>query len=1428
MIRFLASMAVFFMLLNSVAYAQEEADKSSFIQFVEGKLSTGNRQIRLNGLRGTLSSNVLFDSITIADDQGIWLTIVEPQLIWNRSALLRGRLEITSLKAAAIEMPRGPMLDESLPAPEASGFTLPELPVGFIIGDLDVPIIRFGESVFGLTAEISVKGSASLENNMLRTELDILRLDGPGGALRMDIDYQGEAETIALDIRLEEPANGMIANLTGLKDEPAIALAIKGNAPIDDLSVNLAFDVGQRRILDGILALNGQSGGTRITADFGGPLASILPVAYGDLLGTQSQLHLEALRKTTGALTLDRFLLSSGAIDISANAQMLADGFWSAINIEAKIADQTAMPVEIPTADGGVRFDKALLSLDYDAAKNAAFQQRFKINNLESSFGQFGNVALDITGTIAELADATRRSIQFTMDGAVNGLRPHDPKLAEALGNRLMIAGAGAWATGQPLSVTNLALKGADYTLRATGDLQSAVFTGGLGLEIADLTPFSALAGRSLEGNIGLAANGTIEPISGAFDLALNGIANGLKTDDLAVDRLLAGATSLSGAIMRSAEGLQLDRVRLINNQSDILLDGRYASAGADISAEAILRDIADISEAGRGALTARITMKGQDKGYDLDAMLAMPQGVLSGKAAQDIALNFDGALNDGALAGILSAAGRLDDQAITLTSNIKRDEATLQLNDLEGQIGGAAIRANLTQFASSRLIDGQLTLRANDISAIAALALQEAAGKIDATIILKPDGPQQSADIQAVASNVSYQQNRIGSANIQASLRDLFGMARVDATLESQNIVANGTLIESLQADASSEGAVTRFDVATQLRQYSTTINAKGRLMRQATQQIIQLEALGLKSTLGNAALNSPTQVTFAGGAITLGRTQLNVRDGQLTLEGAIAEALRLDVNLSQLPLDIANIFAPALNVGGRLNGGIRIEGTAKAPRASFTLAGQDVSLKPLQDNGIAALTLNTSGILDLGAGMITLNTLNARNGDGVDVVSTGIIPFAGSGLNIRLDGTAPLNIAQRFLQSRGATVEGNARFNITALGSVQAPQLSGLLTVSNGILSDPLSNIRLTNIGLIAGLVGEQINIQRMNAQLSGGGAVSASGSIGISGDLPADIAVNLDNAGYSDGQTFATVLNGQMQLGGSLLRDPKLSGRINVGKTDITIPESFASNAELLEVSHLSPSDKTRRTLERLTQASPAPTPTSRPSILQLDLSINAPNQIFVRGRGLDAELGGAIMVRGPMTNLTPIGQFDLRRGRLSLLGQRFNLQEGSVTLTGSLDPLLSFTVQTVSGDVTAFIFLKGRASDLKVTFASQPELPEDEVLAQIIFGQSLSNLSPLQITRLAAIAVELTGGQSPQLVDGIRNGLGLDDLDVVDDGQGNAAVKAGKYINEKVYLGVQAGQETEATINLDITDSLTARGAVSSGGDTSLGVFFENDY
>ena len=228
------------------------------------------------------------------------------------------------------------------------------------------------------------------------------------------------------------------------------------------------------------------------------------------------------------------------------------------------------------------------------------------------------------------------------------------------------------------------------------------------------------------------------------------------------------------------------------------------------------------------------------------------------------------------------------------------------------------------------------------------------------------------------------------------------------------------------------------------------------------------------------------------------------------------------------------------------------------------------------------------------------------------------------------------------------------------------------------------------------------------------------------------------------------------------------------------------------------------------------------------MRLDLGVSAPNQIFVRGRGIDAELGGTMRLTGPVTGIQPVGGFRLIRGRLAILGKRLDFDSGTITFAGDLDPNLNLVARSSTSQAETFVTVTGPASNPSVVFSSAPELPQDEVLALIIFDRNVSELSPIQIARLANAAAELTGGQNASLIGNLRRGTGLDDLDIVSDDEGNAAVKVGKYVSDNIYFGVQAGNTSEATVNLDITDSLTARGSVDSNGDSSLGIFFEKDY
>src|SRR5690606_21210420 len=206
----------------------------------------------IQNIQGVLSSNARVGLITVADDEGVWLRIVNASIVWSRSALIFSqRLQIDTLSAERIEVVRRPIADESLPSPESSGFSIPELPIAVNLDQLEAPMISFGPDVFGLESELSVTGRINLADGSLDTALDVTRLDGPGGQFSLTAAYANATQQLELDLTLSEPENGIVANLLNIEGRPPVDLSIAGSGPLSSLDVQLALDAAGERILTG-------------------------------------------------------------------------------------------------------------------------------------------------------------------------------------------------------------------------------------------------------------------------------------------------------------------------------------------------------------------------------------------------------------------------------------------------------------------------------------------------------------------------------------------------------------------------------------------------------------------------------------------------------------------------------------------------------------------------------------------------------------------------------------------------------------------------------------------------------------------------------------------------------------------------------------------------------------------------------------------------------------------------------------------------------------------------------------------------------------------------------------------------------------------------------------------------------------------------
>ena len=1408
-----------------------EEQKDWLTNFVQDRLSTPERQIRLSNIDGALGSDVSIREITISDANGVWLRVNNARLNWNQAALFTGRLEVRSLTADSIEYIRNAVPVEGavdLPPPEAGGFQVPDLPVAVILEQLSIPSVTFGEAVFGLGSEISVSGAMTLDGGNLDANLDIVRLDGPGGTLDLDVAYSNADSSIDLGLSLVEPENGVIANLLNIENRPAVTLTLTGAGPVTDLRTELTLQANGQTALSGVATLNQQADGIAVNADLRGPLAMLIAEPYRPFFGAETALTADALIRSEGGISISGLRLTGGQLSLEAAAETTPDNFLKTLALNAVIADPAGGQVILPVPGSATRIGSAQLAIGFGGEAEESWTATLAAAGFETTGFAADNLALTLGGVAANLSDPETRRLTFNGDGTLSGITGSE-EIEAALGDAIGIGIAGLWNAGEPVQLAEFRIAGQALTAALTGQLDGFDFHGDIALETASIAPFSGLAGRELDGALSLNATGSLMPLSGGFSLTLDGTGTDLAIGDEMTDRLLAGTVTLSGQLARTEAGLLADEFRIANPQVQLLADGTYSNAVADFAFNLDLSDLGLLSEEASGALEVVGTARGQDNVIDLNLDASVASGRLAGRELRDGSLAFDGRYDVDRLEGNISGAAALDGYRTTLAADLSVTPSEQTLADIDFQAAGTRITGGLTRVVLTGLIDGGLTLVSPDVSVPAALALLDAEGAVNAEVTLSPVDGTQGATIRGDVRNLSVNDIRIGAADISATVGDLFGVPAIDGSANASDVSAAGMDIETLMARASQTGDTTAFDAQAALAT-GTDIDIAGSLTPVDDGYRLAIDRAQLQQGELSARLAQPSVVQVSGSSVALDALRFDVGSGSITATGSAGETLDISLEINALPLSIANAVAPDLGLAGTVNGRASITGTGGDPQVRFEARAEGINAAAIRDFGIAPLGVAANGTF--GNGTVTLAEVTARGSGGLTLRGSGTVPLDGGGLDVAVSGSAPLALGNRFVADRGGQLSGVVTLDAQVSGSLASPQFSGRVSTSGAGYVDPELNLRLVGISGSASLNGSNLVIDSLSGNLATGGVVSASGSVGLSGGFPADIRVALNSARYADGNLLVATVTGSLALTGNLTGSPLLSGDVFVEEANITVPENFGGGARLIDVDHVNTPPAVEQTLQRarIDDRTGAPIPQTRPAGVVLDINLNAPNQVFIRGRGLDAEVGGTVRITGPVNNIQPVGGFELIRGRLAILGQRVTFESGMVTLVGDLDPFLNLVARTEGDGITVFVTVSGRASDIEVSFTSNPVLPQDEVLSRLIFNRSMGELSPLQLARLAGAAAELVGGGGGGLVDSLRGAAGLADLDIVTDDQGNVAVQAGTYIQDNVYLGVQAGAggQSKVTINLDVTDDLKVTGAAGQDGNSSLGVFYERDY
>ena len=797
---------------------------------------------------------------------------------------------------------------------------------------------------------------------------------------------------------------------------------------------------------------------------------------------------------------------------------------------------------------------------------------------------------------------------------------------------------------------------------------------------------------------------------------------------------------------------------------------------------------------------------------------------------------------------------------------------APLEIRALEVTSGDAALTASgeIDGLAEGFPVSGQARLRAGDLSRFSALAGRDLAGRVAARLSGSGTllGGAFDVALEAETEGLAIGQDRLDP--VLAPETELRATARRDETgtvLEGLTIANSAIEAEvSGRLDAQSgaldlEAALS--DVALVEPRLSGRAELSGGLGWTAGGALVLEE---LVARVAGAEMRADGRISPEDPALPVeGRARLTAPDlsrlsqlagrplagsVEVTAEGSGAlkgESGRLVIDLAGRDLatgsaELDRLIAGRLSAGlevlrenGRIvlrrldmtSGQVRVTAGAEGPGAPIVLEGR------LADLGLVAPGF--SGPVEA-SGQVTLRDdlgrdlnvdLSATGPGGTTAQVNGNIADYGARVALQARGSLPLGLANAFIAPR--SVSGVADYNLTVNGPPALSSVSGRIELSDGRLAMPTLNAAMDDLSGRIGLSGAQAQVN-LSARDREAGTVRIRGPIGLTAPYPADLAVILDGVVHSDPDLYRTQIDGRLALRGPLTAGARIGGQLVLGETEIRVPSSPLADVGLLpQIRHLNAPPGVERTRRRAGLIREEETTEAGPG-LGLDITISAPNRIFVRGRGLDAELGGSLRVQGTTSNVIPSGTFELQRGRLDILGQRLTLTEGVIDLRGAFDPYLRFVAETEAEDITVQVLIEGLASAPEITFTSVPELPQEEVVARLLFGRSMDNISPFQAAQLAAAVARLTGTLDGGLLSEVRGALGLSNLDVTTAADGTTEVSVGAYLSENVYSEVSADNEGEQRIdlNLDVSDRITVRGSLGTDGDTGIGVFFEKDY
>ncbi len=939
---------------------------------------------------------------------------------------------------------------------------------------------------------------------------------------------------------------------------------------------------------------------------------------------------------------------------------------------------------------------------------------------------------------------------------------------------------------------------------------------------LPDLTPLAAMAGTAISGSTDLDVQA--EKQGDTITAAVKGrvaITGGqapvpaLIGDDGQIDLL---------ALMHGGD-IKLSHLIVAGKALHVTAQGGIANKVIDANWTVALADLAAVQP----SVSGRMDVRGHASGPLDDLAVQADVGAdlaAKGFASGHLTANVDATGLPNAPHAKITTDGSLLDSPLSLDLTADKMAGTTHVTISQAAWKSLQAGGDVSLTPPAVIPTGTLHIDVGRLADLAPLLGRPLAGAAAATF--------QSNDQAAVLSVKLHDARIPGTAAINkavlnATVSDPNGHPAVDGRFTADGVSA-GTA-KAISARVTAKGpldaiALTVGANAPDVAGGPVKLNTAGTL--DAQHRALALDRMAARWKQQTLKLLGPVKIGFANG-VAIDHLRLGFRQAVLSVAGSVGQTLDLNATLKNLPADVAAIVNPAYAADGVIGAEAHLTGTPARPQGPIKLTA--TGLRQRQGAGQALPVANIVSKVDL---LGTSARIDTRLNAGASHLSViGSAPLSKTGhMDLKTNGFVDLAMLDPLLSAQGRRARGEVALAATVTGTPAAPQVRGTADLRKGDVTDYALGAHVTDLVATVQAQGDIIRLTHFSGKADPG-TLGGSGSIGLAGAMPVDLHFTADNAKPVNSTLMSALVDANLTVSGNLTSNLLAAGSLHIRHADIQIPDKLPASVAVLPVRDAN-------------APPPPPPPSSKPALtIALDLTLSAPQQVFIRGRGLYAELGGKIHIGGTTAEPIPSGGFQLRQGTLSIIGTTLNFTEGSVNFAGAAisDPALHFIATSTTSTLVATLTVSGTAKDPKITLSSIPPMPQDEILAQLLFNTSTSKLSPLQLAEIASALATLSGATSGyDPLASLRGGLGLDRLSVGSNSAGNPTLQAGKYVARGVYVGAQqsaSGTGTQATVQVDLAKGLklettagsgstSATGSTSSADAASVGLTYQFEY